>query len=52
MELSQTHHHNHLNKEEESDLETFIEIVSDIGFGKQENKLRVWWRNLQLRKGC
>jgi len=39
----------YLNKEEEPELaQFFVKVIMGI----QENKLRVWLRNLQFRKAC
>jgi len=40
----------YLNKEEKSKLAQFVVKISEIGYGRQGNKLRVWSRRLQLRK--
>jgi len=42
----------HLNKGEESELAQFLLKYLKLAMGRQENKLRVWLRKLQLRKVC
>ena len=48
MEVSLAHHP--IITEEESELAQFVAEVSEIGYGKTGNKLRVWWRKLPVRK--